>query len=434
MENDINESSTAADNLPNQNSQTPYKELLDFTMGKVSSDCLYLILNFNICGFILQFTPPTSSSNNPFVTSIQFDANESIDMSSSIEHPFDAAKAIRDNTGDSDVDPASCPIDIDGESSSSTAQDLNKVQQESPPLMRFASPSSQSSQSQPYRSIVGVVGGGASKLQALQKWFKGDSLDGRVDLAKRKSDLSELASVSVRDLVKAIGGQDTKSNGNESTPPAPQSRSSSPVPIQFGNEESMNPQPSPYKSGRSVDHPSAEEFHSHCDHMNGAESIGDESRNSGVESPLRKHFVSPKNSPRKGRNKRPATVLSEKGSYGTDKLSNEDFLTAAMNQQKFVGFGCSEQPKNNLNNDAKDILSANVISGGATSVLKRALPSSLAESLRAVFAAFLWHEGIVHDAMACSSFLKFHPTLPKDMALLVSEEADFVNEKSSMSK
>ena len=51
---------------------------------------------------------------------------------------------------------------------------------------------------------------------------------------------------------------------------------------------------------------------------------------------------------------------------------------------------------------------------------KRALPPSLAESLRAVFAAFLWHEGIVHDAMACASFLKFHPTLPKQGALVVT--------------
>lgn len=51
---------------------------------------------------------------------------------------------------------------------------------------------------------------------------------------------------------------------------------------------------------------------------------------------------------------------------------------------------------------------------------KRALPPSLAESLRAVFAAFLYHEGIVHDAMACASFLKFHPTLPKDGAPVVT--------------
>lgn len=48
---------------------------------------------------------------------------------------------------------------------------------------------------------------------------------------------------------------------------------------------------------------------------------------------------------------------------------------------------------------------------------KRALPSGLAESFRAIFAAFLWHEGLVYDAMACSSFLKFHPSLPKRNAL-----------------
>ena len=39
---------------------------------------------------------------------------------------------------------------------------------------------------------------------------------------------------------------------------------------------------------------------------------------------------------------------------------------------------------------------------------------SVAECLRAVFAAFVWHEGIVHDAMACASFLKFHPVLTKE--------------------
>lgn len=53
---------------------------------------------------------------------------------------------------------------------------------------------------------------------------------------------------------------------------------------------------------------------------------------------------------------------------------------------------------------------------------KRALPAGLAESFRAVFAAFLWHEGLVHDAMASSSFLKFHPSLPKRSALTFTNE------------
>nr|XP_026691648.1 E3 ubiquitin-protein ligase MYCBP2 [Ciona intestinalis] len=39
-----------------------------------------------------------------------------------------------------------------------------------------------------------------------------------------------------------------------------------------------------------------------------------------------------------------------------------------------------------------------------------ALSPLVAECARAVFAAFVWHEGIVHDAMACSSFLKFNRT------------------------
>ena len=44
---------------------------------------------------------------------------------------------------------------------------------------------------------------------------------------------------------------------------------------------------------------------------------------------------------------------------------------------------------------------------------------SVAECLRAVFAAFMWHEGIVHDAMACASCLKFRPKLGKDLSQTV---------------
>lgn len=54
--------------------------------------------------------------------------------------------------------------------------------------------------------------------------------------------------------------------------------------------------------------------------------------------------------------------------------------------------------------------------------VKEAMSPSVAECLRAVFAAFLWHEGIVHDAMACASFLKFHPSLPKQGALVVTRQ------------
>lgn len=54
--------------------------------------------------------------------------------------------------------------------------------------------------------------------------------------------------------------------------------------------------------------------------------------------------------------------------------------------------------------------------------VKEAMSPSEAETLRCIFAAFLWQEGIVHDAMACASFLKFHPTLPKEGAPVVTRK------------
>lgn len=42
-----------------------------------------------------------------------------------------------------------------------------------------------------------------------------------------------------------------------------------------------------------------------------------------------------------------------------------------------------------------------------------AMSPSIADSIRSVFAALLWHEQIVHDAMACSAYLKFHPALQR---------------------
>ncbi|XP_064637403.1 E3 ubiquitin-protein ligase MYCBP2-like isoform X3 [Lineus longissimus] len=63
--------------------------------------------------------------------------------------------------------------------------------------------------------------------------------------------------------------------------------------------------------------------------------------------------------------------------------------------------------------------------------IKEALSPTVAECLRAVFAAFLWHEGIVHDAMACASFLKFHPTLTKELG---GREREKTNDMSSLER
>lgn len=78
---------------------------------------------------------------------------------------------------------------------------------------------------------AGVMGGGSSKLQAIQKWFKSESFDGNKENSrKRGGDFTELASVSVRDLVKAIGGNSNDGKGNCNTPHQ-LSQSSSPISI-----------------------------------------------------------------------------------------------------------------------------------------------------------------------------------------------------------
>lgn len=43
-----------------------------------------------------------------------------------------------------------------------------------------------------------------------------------------------------------------------------------------------------------------------------------------------------------------------------------------------------------------------------------ALSSSVADSIRAVFAAVLWHDGLVNDAIACAAYLKFHPDIQQN--------------------
>jgi len=62
--------------------------------------------------------------------------------------------------------------------------------------------------------------------------------------------------------------------------------------------------------------------------------------------------------------------------------------------------------------------SPNHVNSATESAIERvreAMSPSVALCMRAVFASFVWHEGIMHDAMACASFLKFHPLLLKDV-------------------
>ena len=54
--------------------------------------------------------------------------------------------------------------------------------------------------------------------------------------------------------------------------------------------------------------------------------------------------------------------------------------------------------------------------------VKKALSPAVAECQRAVYAAFLWQEALVHDAIVSASYLKFHPELSKEMKRDQKEE------------
>ncbi|XP_071483043.1 E3 ubiquitin-protein ligase MYCBP2-like [Diadema antillarum] len=65
----------------------------------------------------------------------------------------------------------------------------------------------------------------------------------------------------------------------------------------------------------------------------------------------------------------------------------------------------------------------------AKEVPQTAVATSVAECVRCVFAAFLWHEGLVHDAMACASFLKFNPGLTKQSTVSPQEQMSTQNKR-----
>ncbi|KAK9891458.1 hypothetical protein WA026_014691 [Henosepilachna vigintioctopunctata] len=114
--------------------------------------------------------------------------------------------------------------------------------------------------------------------------------------------------------------------------------------------------------------------------------------------------------------------VSMKGHFSIGSASREEKVSPKL-ARKDRGVG-KIRPKRAISPAKMNQLPVNSKTYTSTEQAKVAMSPSLAESLRAVFASFLWHEGIVHDAMACASFLKFHPTLPKQGALVVTRHLD----------
>ncbi|XP_030378381.1 E3 ubiquitin-protein ligase highwire [Scaptodrosophila lebanonensis] len=281
-------------------------------------------------------------------------------------------------------------------------------------------------------AIAGVVGGGAIKLQALQKWFKGDAIEGGHPASitaatmalgspqhhqhqRKRSDVGELASVSVRELVRAMGGQE---------------QVQAPPPLQPRGNGNNRCSPLPAADITDVT-PAEPEF-----------DISSIRKTNYSASQTAALLSTPKHSPRRAPlrlgNSPPPPPLEVDMPQLEDELGLLQITTTTTAASEQSELYLSEVPKtaattsggstttNTTGSASADTVGPpvwpvpNKRTGGTMGPIKRAMPPSFAESIRAVFAAFLWHEGVVHDAMACASFLKFHPSLPKEGATVVT--------------
>lgn len=81
--------------------------------------------------------------------------------------------------------------------------------------------------------------------------------------------------------------------------------------------------------------------------------------------------------------------------------------------------------------EEKEEEKAALIVAKSAPVAKQALSPAVAECQRAIFAAFLWQENLVYDAMASATFLKFRPELAKELRQApVNKEAEKEEEKA----
>ncbi|XP_017493583.1 PREDICTED: E3 ubiquitin-protein ligase highwire-like, partial [Rhagoletis zephyria] len=430
-------------------STSPCKKIFDFSHGR--------------------FTPPKSSdishaSTNPFLFP-SVEKSESED--SEIQKVFDMQSSTQTST-----------------TSSSSQQQQQQAQQQQADLLSLHSLQN-TSPSQIGSAIAGVVGGGAIKLQALQKWFKGDAFEGAGSGAagggppspakehqRKRSDAAEgLSSVSVRELVRVMGGQqDTRCNGN--TTHAPQSSSPVQIPAASGkgSTDSISVSIKSTEASETSGLFSSLTQDSSHSQKNTKEEEAMQPENSTptfdistirvtsfTPSQTAALLSTPKHSPRKlvtslRRNTSPSnrsvegtaahkepdlaqleddmsmlhitTTTNGGGVITQDQILFGEMKTASTTASTDDSSPAVWPPPLNQNNASLNAATSATKPSpnkrSAIGPIKRAMPPSLAESIRAVFAAFLWHEGLVHDAMACASFLKFHPTLPKEGATVVT--------------
>lgn len=377
---------------------------------------------------------PSCSSNNPFSVDLFPSNDDAADgLEAKVEQPL-AAAASTATTARPMAIPSAVPQAKDdsprgsfeggaGISSMSSSMNRDDGEPHAGPYAR-AGARRGASEGGAASSASSASGSGGGRLQSLHKWFMGSEVGRRIDEAgpsagrplprlSTHKDWSELAAFSVRDLVKAMGGQNGNDGGSEAAGGDPEYASDSSS--SEADEEDTEADASAgvlryYKTAQSV------------------EAAGESPRRWAVPAAV-------KYSPQKtfGRRKRPPLVQddeqpddanhkqpsSRNGSITT--ASHVAFTASGRPDEMSIADGTKNPTAGTQTNDETNAASE---SQQQQQLSKRALPSSLAESLRAVFAAFLWHEGIVHDAMACASFLKFHPELPKNLAAIDADAVE----------
>ncbi|KAJ8666980.1 hypothetical protein QAD02_008642 [Eretmocerus hayati] len=309
----------------------------------------------------------------------------------------------------------------------------------------------------------------SGKFSALQKWLKGEE---KPVFEKKSRDFAEFVGVQVKEIVKAMN--ESRTNGNGSTPPdTPKrmSRSSSPKNPQGSSprftSRSSSPVPIPVSggmadSGNSVRRGSTQSdtcalvsslTRDQSQSPSGLSSMAnttrdlspspscsslhmrsEESAPSPPETPKRELFcqltqdsqdalrklseaqtqTSPESAPTAMKGHFPAS------SSNTKDEQSESPKPYRRDYAKMQAKARAKRAISPVNHTNQSLPSPSRVLNLEKQKVKEAMSPSVAECLRAVFAAFLWHEGVVHDAMACASFLKFHPGLAKQGGYLTA--------------
>uniref|UniRef100_A0A8D8RF51 RCR-type E3 ubiquitin transferase n=1 Tax=Cacopsylla melanoneura TaxID=428564 RepID=A0A8D8RF51_9HEMI len=248
-------------------------------------------------------------------------------------------------------------------------------------------------------------GAGIKKLSALHEWIWSKDNSSQHISGQSLDIASDLKNISVKDIVTAIG--ENRVNGNGVTPPETPKR----------------------RSGRIYSPQQAQKIH---DNLLAASNQNVRAKvtasTSGTDNEMYQQkcsepVVKKMSSPESARKKYHSSDSHGSEPQTSSSSDNIEALNGNYTTSTAPLRGNSSKKEKSTSKRCSSVCSQKRNSGVQDSVkdgTKIAMSPSVAESLRAIFAAFIWHEGVVHDAMACASYLKFHPTLPKQGALVVT--------------